>query len=153
MTLTDRTLINNMLHEFHDSVASGNLSDDRKLERVKTCSWWPNWRKETVVKKKTEPQEKNLESPWQIVHLDWVTALPPGGDKSYHACLVLVDRYSTTPMLLPFHKYDTPMDTAIMIWNEVISHTGLFQNITSDRDPKFTSELWTNLQNLFGTKL
>ncbi|MBW0495851.1 hypothetical protein O181_035566 [Austropuccinia psidii MF-1] len=40
-----------------------------------------------------------------------------------------------------------------MIWNKVISHTGLFQNIISDRDPKFTSALWTNLHNLFGTKL
>ncbi|MBW0583422.1 hypothetical protein O181_123137 [Austropuccinia psidii MF-1] len=46
--------------------------------------------------------------------MDWVTALPPGGDRSYNACLVLVD---------------------------------------SDRDSKFTSALWTNLHNLFGTKL
>ncbi|MBW0579010.1 hypothetical protein O181_118725 [Austropuccinia psidii MF-1] len=85
--------------------------------------------------------------------MDWVTALPPGGDRSYNACLVLVDRYSKTPIFLPFHKYDTAMDTAIMIWNKVISHTGLFQNIISDRDPKLTSALWKNLHNLFGTKL
>ncbi|MBW0503542.1 hypothetical protein O181_043257 [Austropuccinia psidii MF-1] len=45
------------------------------------------------------------------------------------------------------------MDTAIMIWNKAISHTGLFQNIISDRDPKFTSALWTNLHNLFRTNL
>ncbi|MBW0508633.1 hypothetical protein O181_048348 [Austropuccinia psidii MF-1] len=56
-------------------------------------------------------------------------------------------------MLLPCHKDDTAMDTAIMIWNKVISHTGLFQNIISDRDPKFTSALWKNLHNFFGTKL
>ncbi|MBW0528933.1 hypothetical protein O181_068648 [Austropuccinia psidii MF-1] len=56
-------------------------------------------------------------------------------------------------MFLPFHKDDTAMDTDIMIWNKGISHTGLFQNIVSDRDPKFTSELWKNLHNLFGTKL
>ncbi|MBW0585105.1 hypothetical protein O181_124820 [Austropuccinia psidii MF-1] len=56
-------------------------------------------------------------------------------------------------MFLPCHKDDTAMDTAIMIWNKVISHTGLFQNIISDRDPKFTSALWTNLHSLFGTKL
>ncbi|MBW0537743.1 hypothetical protein O181_077458 [Austropuccinia psidii MF-1] len=92
-------------------------------------------------------------SPWEIVHMDWVTALPPGGDRSYNACLVLVDRYSKTPMFLPCHKDDKAMDTAIMIWNKAISHTGLFQNIISDRDPKFTLELWTNLHNLFGTKL
>ncbi|MBW0525959.1 hypothetical protein O181_065674 [Austropuccinia psidii MF-1] len=61
--------------------------------------------------------------PWEIPHMDWVTALPPGGNRSYNACLVLVERYSKTPMFLPFHKDDTAMDTAIMIWNKVISHT------------------------------
>ncbi|MBW0504242.1 hypothetical protein O181_043957 [Austropuccinia psidii MF-1] len=53
-------------------------------------------------------------SPWEIVHMDWVTALPPGGDRSYNVCLELAD---------------------------------------SDRDPKCTSALWTNLHKLFGTKL
>ncbi|MBW0542089.1 hypothetical protein O181_081804 [Austropuccinia psidii MF-1] len=77
-------------------------------------------------------------SPWEIVHIDWVTSLPPGGDRSYNACLVLVKRYSNAPMFLPCHKDDTAMDTAIMIWNKVISYTGLFQNIISYRDPKFT---------------
>ncbi|MBW0540554.1 hypothetical protein O181_080269 [Austropuccinia psidii MF-1] len=55
--------------------------------------------------------------------MDWVTALPPSGDRSYNACLVIVDRY------------------------------GLFKNIITDRDPKFNSALWTNLHRLFGTKL
>ncbi|MBW0538487.1 hypothetical protein O181_078202 [Austropuccinia psidii MF-1] len=44
MALTDRTLINTILHEFHDSVAAGHLSEDRTLEKVKTCSWWTNWK-------------------------------------------------------------------------------------------------------------
>ncbi|MBW0539918.1 hypothetical protein O181_079633 [Austropuccinia psidii MF-1] len=91
--------------------------------------------------------------PWEIAPMDWVTALPQGGDRSYNACLVLVDRYIKTPMLLPCHQDDTAMDTAIIIWKKVISHTGLFQNIISDRDPKVTSALWKNLHNLFGTTL
>ncbi|MBW0523766.1 hypothetical protein O181_063481, partial [Austropuccinia psidii MF-1] len=45
------------------------------------------------------------------------------------------------------------MDTALFIWNRVISHTGLFKNIISDRDPKFTSALWTNIHKPLGTKL
>ncbi|MBW0572035.1 hypothetical protein O181_111750 [Austropuccinia psidii MF-1] len=92
-------------------------------------------------------------SPWEVVHMDWVTALPPSGDKRYHACLVIVDRYSKTPIFLPYHKDDTAMDTALLLWSRVISHTGLFENIISDRDPKLTSALWTNLHRLFGTKL
>ncbi|MBW0537400.1 hypothetical protein O181_077115 [Austropuccinia psidii MF-1] len=45
------------------------------------------------------------------------------------------------------------MDTALLLWSKVIYHTGLFKNIISDRDTKFTSALWTNLHRLFGTKL
>ncbi|MBW0499490.1 hypothetical protein O181_039205 [Austropuccinia psidii MF-1] len=85
--------------------------------------------------------------------MNWVTALPPRGDSSFNACLVLVHRYSKTPVFLSCDKDDTAMHTAILIWNKFISHTGLFQNMRSDRDPKFTSALWTNLHNLFGEKL
>ncbi|MBW0511401.1 hypothetical protein O181_051116 [Austropuccinia psidii MF-1] len=98
-------------------------------------------------------QIKEPKYPWEIVHMDWVTALPSGGDRSYNECRVLVDRYCKTPMFLPCHKDATAVDTAIMIWNKGISHTGLFQNIISDRDPKFTSALWKNLHTLFRTKL
>ncbi|MBW0558171.1 hypothetical protein O181_097886 [Austropuccinia psidii MF-1] len=92
-------------------------------------------------------------SPWKVVHMDWVTELPPSGDKGYNACSVIVDRYSKTPIFLPCHKDDTAMDTALLLWSRVISNTGLFKNIISDRDPKLTSTLWTNLHRLFGTKL
>ncbi|MBW0557187.1 hypothetical protein O181_096902 [Austropuccinia psidii MF-1] len=85
--------------------------------------------------------------------MDWVAALQPGGDKSYNACLVIVDRYRKTPIFLPHHKDDTAIDTALFIWNRVTSHTGLLENIISDRDPKFKSALWTNLHKLLGTKL
>ncbi|MBW0501711.1 hypothetical protein O181_041426 [Austropuccinia psidii MF-1] len=47
--------------------------------------------------------------------MDWVTDLPTGGDRIYNACLVLVDRYSKAPTFLPCHKYETAMETAIMI--------------------------------------
>ncbi|MBW0561349.1 hypothetical protein O181_101064 [Austropuccinia psidii MF-1] len=68
LALTDRTLINTILHEFHDSVAAGHLSEDSILERVKTCSWWPNWKKDvadyfqtvTDARKQIEPRERNM---------------------------------------------------------------------------------------------
>ncbi|MBW0546788.1 hypothetical protein O181_086503 [Austropuccinia psidii MF-1] len=91
--------------------------------------------------------------PWEIVHMDWVTSLPPGGDRSYNACLVIADRFSETSIFLQYHKDDTVMDTALLIWNRVMSWTGIFTNIISERDPKFTSALWTNLHQLIGTKL
>ncbi|MBW0581348.1 hypothetical protein O181_121063 [Austropuccinia psidii MF-1] len=62
MALTDRTLINTILHEFHDSAVSGHLSEDRTLERVKTCSWWPN-RKKDVAEYCQMPESK--QSHWK----------------------------------------------------------------------------------------
>ncbi|MBW0544924.1 hypothetical protein O181_084639 [Austropuccinia psidii MF-1] len=92
-------------------------------------------------------------SPWEVVHMDWVTALPTCGDKIYNACLFIVDRYSKAPMFLPCHKDDTAMDTDLLLWGRGIYHTGLFYNIRSDRVPKLKYALWTNLQRFFGTKL
>ncbi|MBW0586887.1 hypothetical protein O181_126602 [Austropuccinia psidii MF-1] len=91
--------------------------------------------------------------PWEIVHMGWVTGLPTEGDRSYNACLMIVDRFSKTTIFLPCHKDDTTIDTALLIWNRIVSWTGIFTNIISGRDPKFTSALWTILHQLFWTKL
>ncbi|MBW0545005.1 hypothetical protein O181_084720 [Austropuccinia psidii MF-1] len=45
------------------------------------------------------------------------------------------------------------MDAALLIWNRVISHTGLSKSIISDRDPKLTPALWVNLHRLLSTNL
>ncbi|MBW0563237.1 hypothetical protein O181_102952 [Austropuccinia psidii MF-1] len=73
--------------------------------------------------------------------MDWVTGLPPGGDRSYNAFLVIVDIFSKTPIFLPSHKDHTAIDTALLIWNRIVSWTGIFTNIIRNRDPKFTSAL------------
>ncbi|MBW0572411.1 hypothetical protein O181_112126 [Austropuccinia psidii MF-1] len=54
---------------------------------------------------------------------------------------------------LPCHKEDTAMDTALLFWNNIISTCGVPKIIISDKDPKFTSEFWTNFYDIFGTKL
>ncbi|MBW0564407.1 hypothetical protein O181_104122 [Austropuccinia psidii MF-1] len=170
MVLCSRMLINTILLECQDNIYSGNLSEDRTIERIKTCAWWPSWRKDVIeychscdrCYKANKATGKRFvlmihlqepSTPWEVVHMDWGTALKPGGDKSYNACLVIVDRYSKAQIFLPCHKDDTAMDTALLIWKRVISHTGLFKNIISDIDPKFISALWTNLHMLLGTKL
>ncbi|MBW0591844.1 hypothetical protein O181_131559 [Austropuccinia psidii MF-1] len=162
MTLCSRLLINTILHECHDSIYSGHLSKDRKLKKVKNCAWWQSWRKETIeycytcyrCQKANRSTGKKFglmihiqepKSPWEAVHMDWVTALLPSGDKRYNACLVIVYRYRKNPIFVPYHKDDTAMDTDLLLCSRVISHTGLFKNIISNRHPKFTSALWTNL--------
>ncbi|MBW0494451.1 hypothetical protein O181_034166 [Austropuccinia psidii MF-1] len=45
------------------------------------------------------------------------------------------------------------METALFFWNNIISTCGVPRIIISDRDPKFTSQFWTNLYDMLGTKL
>ncbi|MBW0536563.1 hypothetical protein O181_076278 [Austropuccinia psidii MF-1] len=71
-------------------------------------------------------------SPWEVVHMDWVTAFPPSGDKIYDACLVILDRYSKTPIFLPCYKDVTAMNTALLLWSRVISHTVLSYHPQTD---------------------
>ncbi|MBW0495711.1 hypothetical protein O181_035426 [Austropuccinia psidii MF-1] len=54
---------------------------------------------------------------------------------------------------LPYNKGDTAIDTALLFWNNMKSTCGVPKIIISDRDPKFTSEFWTNLYDMLGTKL
>ncbi|MBW0564136.1 hypothetical protein O181_103851 [Austropuccinia psidii MF-1] len=167
MVLCSQMLINTILLECNDNIYSGHLSEDTNMERIKKCAWWPSWRRDVIeychscdrCQKPNKATGKRFvlmihiqepSTPWEVVHMDWVTALPSGGDKGYNACLFIVHRYRKTPIFLLCHKDDKATDTALLIWNRLISHTGLFKNIISVRDPKFTSALWTNLHRFLG---
>jgi len=170
LVLVDRDNINTILYECHDSVYSGHFSEEKTIEKVQDTAWWVDWRKETseycdscdrcqkankatgkrfgLMMKIQEPSK-----PWDIINMDWVTSLSPGSAASFNACLVVVDRYSKTPIFVPCFKEDTAMDTAVLFWNRVMPRTGMPKIIISDRDPKFTSEFWVCLHSMLGTKL
>ncbi|MBW0518916.1 hypothetical protein O181_058631 [Austropuccinia psidii MF-1] len=88
---------------------------------------------------------------WEIVDMDWVTGLSQVGDKCYTEFLVIVERFSNTPIFLPCHKDNKSMDPAIIICNRVVLWTGIFTNCLRDRNPKFTSAPLKILHQLFGT--
>ncbi|MBW0495905.1 hypothetical protein O181_035620 [Austropuccinia psidii MF-1] len=85
--------------------------------------------------------------------MDWVTGLVPGGKENFNACLIIVDRFSKSMRCLPCHKEDTPMVTALLFWNNIISTIAVRKIIIGGRYPKLTSEFWTNLYDILGTKL
>ncbi|MBW0465178.1 hypothetical protein O181_004893 [Austropuccinia psidii MF-1] len=91
--------------------------------------------------------------PWATINIDWVTGIFPGGRENFNSFLIIVDRFNKSVRCLPFHKEGTAMDTALLFWNNIISTCGVSNIIVSERDPKFTSEFWTNLYDMLGTKL
>ncbi|MBW0501250.1 hypothetical protein O181_040965 [Austropuccinia psidii MF-1] len=90
MTVVDRSVINLVLKECHDSPFSGHLYEDRTREDIKTCIWCPMWENDAAKYCKTcdRCQKANKSTgkrlgymikmqepsrPWEIVHMDWVT--------------------------------------------------------------------------------
>ncbi|MBW0500842.1 hypothetical protein O181_040557 [Austropuccinia psidii MF-1] len=127
MIVVERSSINLVLKN-----AITALSQDITREKVKTCIWWPMWKKDVSeycktcdicqkANKSTDKRHGNIikiqepSRPWEIVHMDFVTGLPPQGDKIYNSCLVIVKRLSKTPILIPCHKYNTAINTALLI--------------------------------------
>ncbi|MBW0474061.1 hypothetical protein O181_013776 [Austropuccinia psidii MF-1] len=62
-------------------------------------------------------------------------------------------QYSESVRCLPFHKEDTGMGTAFLFCNNITSTCGILKIIISYMDPKFTSDFWTNLYDILGTKV
>ncbi|MBW0537558.1 hypothetical protein O181_077273 [Austropuccinia psidii MF-1] len=148
----------------------GNMSEDRTKERVAHTAWWPKWEQELseylntcerCQKTNRKHRKKYVllhhieepKHPWETINMDWVTGLVPGGKENFNACLIIVDRFSKGVGLLPCHKEDTKMDTALLFWNNILSTCGVSKIIISDRDSKFTSEFWSNLYDMLGTTL
>ncbi|MBW0563284.1 hypothetical protein O181_102999 [Austropuccinia psidii MF-1] len=86
MALCSRMLIDTILLECHDNIYSGHLSEDRTMERIKTCAWWPSWRKDVIeychgfdrCQKANKATGKRFGliihvqeqcTPWEVVHM------------------------------------------------------------------------------------
>ncbi|MBW0558161.1 hypothetical protein O181_097876 [Austropuccinia psidii MF-1] len=99
MKVVDRSLVTILLKECNDSPFLGQLSESLTREKVNTCIWWPMWQKDVAqyfkacdrFKKENKCIGKRLlnmikiqepRRPWEIVHMDGLSGLPPGGDKS-----------------------------------------------------------------------
>ncbi|MBW0523299.1 hypothetical protein O181_063014 [Austropuccinia psidii MF-1] len=83
-------------------------------------------------------------------HIDWVTGVPSGADRSYNYCLVISDRFSKTPIFIPCHKDDTGMDAALLIWNRVVSWTGIFKTLLVTEIPNLSQKYGKIFNNYLG---
>ncbi|MBW0498781.1 hypothetical protein O181_038496 [Austropuccinia psidii MF-1] len=170
LTVVDRDHISLILQECHDCPYMGHMSEDANKERVASTGWWPKWEQElseyiNTCERSQKANRKHGKKygllqhieepkhPWETSNMDWVTGLVSGGQENYNACLSIVDWFSKSMRFLPGHKEDTAMDTSLLFWTDIISTCGVPKIIISDRDPKFTSEFFTNLYDILGTKL
>lgn len=90
--------------------------------------------------------------PWESVSVDFVTHLPK--TKSGHTSIcVFVDRLTKMIIVEPTTDKVTAKEVATLYFRAVFRHHGLPTSLISDRDPKFTSEFWLELQRALQTHL
>jgi len=90
-------------------------------------------------------------SVWSDIAMDFVEGFPKVGGKS--VVLTVVDRFSKMVHFVPLGHPYTALSVAQAFFDNIIRLHGFPCSIVSDRDPVFTSTLWTELFSLAGVKL
>ena len=158
-----------ILDEAHKSRYAMHPGGNKMFEDLKKCYWWNNMKREVAQyvqrclvcqQVKAEHQKPGgllqpLEIPlwkWAEVTMDFVTGLPPSRN-GYDSIWVVVDRLTKSAHFLPVRTTYTSEKLAEIYRDEIIRLHGIPDGIVSDRDPKFVSRLWKQIQQGLGTKL
>lgn len=76
----------------------------------------------------------------------------PQTEKGFDEITTWVDLLSRRVHFIPFGTNDTALDCAKSFFQNIFKFLGLSDDIVSDRDPKFTSNFWTELMSLCGIR-
>ncbi|MBW0546711.1 hypothetical protein O181_086426 [Austropuccinia psidii MF-1] len=133
LTIVDRDNISFILQECHDCPYMGHMSEYRTKERVASTAWWPKSGQElseyiNTCERCQKANKKHEKKYGFLKHIE---------EPKYPCETVNMDWVTG---LLPGGKENFNAFLIIVI-------------IISDRDTKFTSEFWTNLYDILGTKL
>jgi hypothetical protein len=92
-----------------------------------------------------------LDRLWQSIGIDVMGPLLRSNDYDYHK--VIINRLTSQVHLVPTTTMVTTKGIAWLFLKEIVWLHGVPDSIVSDRDSKFTSIFWCELQRLMGTKL
>ena len=89
---------------------------------------------------------------WDNITMDFVSGFPLTQQK-HDSVWVIVDKLTKLAHFIPV-KMDYSMDRLVELYvEEIVRLHGVPLSIVSDRDPRFTSRFWKELQSALGTKL
>ena len=158
-----------ILYEMHAAPYSGHLGAGNTERNIAQHYWWPNLQKEVISYVKTCPicqrnrkpthktygELQSLPVPkdiWTSLSMDFITGLPMTS-RGNDSIMVVVDRMSKMVHLIATTTTVTAVQVAQLYQDRVFALHGLPDDIISDRDTKFTSAFWQNLQKLLGTNI
>jgi hypothetical protein len=158
-----------ILEEAHHTPYSVHPGGDKLYKDLKRTFWWPKMKKEvaefvsrclTCQKVKSEHKRPQgtiqpLEVPewkWSSISMDFIVGLPrtPRGN---NMIWVIVDRLTKSAHFIPMKDIWSKKELAMAYRKHVLKLHGVPKDIVSDRDSRFISKFWQELQKSLGTKL
>jgi Integrase zinc binding domain len=164
--LKGRRLIEVIINHAHQVV--GHFGQLKTLNYIRRVYWWPGMATDvdsfctSCVKCQTSKDSTKKpigllhslpvpEWPWQSIGMDFMGPLPKSDTHDY--LLVVIDRLMLQVHLIPMDMRVTVKGVAWLFLREVVHLHGVPDSIVSDRDTKFTSIFWRELQRIMGVKL
>jgi hypothetical protein len=158
-----------VLQEAHDTPLAAHPGRDNLVHNLQRRFFWPKMRHDITQYVRTcarcqKAKPRNTREPghliplqlaerqWESISMDFMTDLPRSATGN-DALLVVVDRHSKMAHFIPCKISVTSQDTARLMVKHIIRLHGIPREIVSDRDPRFTSEVWEAIWTMLGTKL
>ena len=151
----------------HDTL--GHFGFDKSYESLRGSYYWPNMRRDlenAYIPSCTECQRnKNRttkptgplhplpvpDDRFDTVALDFIGPLPEENGKD--TILTMTDLLGADISITGIHSSYTAAKVAVVLFDEWYCENGLMLHLVSDRDPCFTTDLWTTPHKLTGIKL
>lgn len=152
----------------HDSKVAGHMGMDKTLELIKRNFFWKGMSNQIsdfvrscpICQAVKAPRHGRygllhpLElpyAPWQSISMDFIVELPLS--EGHSQIWVIVDRFTKMAHFIPLlDNQKTAKTLAKVFVKEIWRLHGLPLDIVSDRDRRFTGDLWTEACNILGIR-
>jgi hypothetical protein len=158
-----------IFHEMHNVPYAGQPRYQKTMAAIKIHYFWPVMKREIVeyITRCIECQKVKVENrhpiellqplpipewKWEVVTMDFITGLPRTC-KVHDSIMVVVDKLMKVANFILLKTTHKALDVADIFMKEVARLHGIPKTIVSDRDLKFTSNLWKGLFKGFITNL
>ena len=164
----DSKLRSRILQCVHDAPTSGHLGITKTFDRLIASYHWPNaWLDVAEYVKSCDVCQRSKQRSGQMPGMHQPTEVVPKAHtiaidflgpinvtaRGKDSVLVMMDAFTKRVFLEAVSTNITAQQTANLIVNRVVRHQGIPRAIRSDRDARFTSEIWTEIWSRLGADL
>ena len=157
-----------LLEMSHDDLSAGHLGRDKSYLRLARGHYWPGMGKAVARFVRTcdvcqrskgdRPRQALLQPlpvpqhPWEDIGVDLITGLPLTADGN-DAIMTFIDRLTKQAHFIPTKTTLDAEGSADLYLRNVFRLHGLSKSIVSDRDPRFTAQLYRGIFKRLGVRL